>query len=60
VFLQRAKVHIIFKKKIFYIKYLNYPTDLTFPQSERTSGGMVDGDLENGRRERADDCNAIL
>jgi hypothetical protein len=29
-------------------------------QSVRQSGGMVDGDLENGRRECADDCNAIL
>jgi len=37
------------------------PQTLNPPEKRTASGGMVDGDLENGRSEcAADDCKAIL
>jgi hypothetical protein len=56
---------INFKNVLLTRKYLIKTFDiqietLNIPEKRTASGGMVDGDLENGRSERADDCKAIL
>jgi|WetSurMetagenome_2_1015567.scaffolds.fasta_scaffold577447_2 hypothetical protein len=45
---------------IIIILIYNRSETLNIPDKRTASGGMVDGDLENGRSERVDDCNAIL
>ena len=34
--------------------------NLKQPEKRTAGSGMVDGDFENGRSEREDDCKAIL